>query len=121
MAKTLLEQYDEWKQKKQKEEQQASQPKYTIPDSGSILEQYQAYKQQRQANEQKALSSKRINNPSHLGNVMIAGAVQNTQKKQAEAGRVAKEEEARPPAQSDHSGGDYPVGRRTKFTIMLPV
>ena len=38
MAKTLLEQYDEWKQKKQKEEQQASQPKYTIPDSGSILD-----------------------------------------------------------------------------------
>ena len=89
MAKTLLEQYDEWKQKKQKEEQRASQPKYTIPDSGSILEQYQAYKQQRQANEQKALSSKRIN-PSHLGNVMIAGAVQNTQKKQAEAERQKK-------------------------------
>ena len=32
-----------------------------------------------------------------------------------------KEGEARPPAQSDHSGGDYPVGRGTKFTIMLPV
>jgi len=32
-----------------------------------------------------------------------------------------KEGEARPPARSDHSGGDDPVGRGSEFMIQLPV
>lgn len=126
MAKSLLEQYEDWKKKKQAEvqqPQQPQQPKYTIPSTGSIAEKYESYKQQRQT-EERAAYAKRVSNPYHLRNVMVASAVQNTQRKQAAAARVVKEEEEeesrRVKQEENQSWIDYVQRLRDQYMPVRP-